>query len=202
MDKEPKSREEKTIQTKNQILAAATELFLEKDFHKISTQKIATLAKVAKGSVFNHFLNKELLALAVIENIIEDMLQQFHIMGNLRDLVKLSLEMAVTSPGFIQLFLQLLADKEKLTKKPENEIERKVQEAMLHILKLMQSYINGFTEVFDKMGLSAPEIQARLFIGLLDGIGLQIFFEQDPEESLIEQLTDGIVAIFTIQECN
>ncbi len=207
MDIKPKSRKEKAIQTKNKILNVATKLFLEQDFHKISTQKIATSAKVAKGTVFHHFLNKELLALAVMEKIMEDMLKEFNIMENvteeiLKGLVKHSLEIAVTSPGFVQLFLQLFADKEKLTKKPANEIESKTQEELLHILNLMQNYITGFTEVFSKMGLSSPDIQARLFLGLLDGVGLQIFFDQNPDEALIEQLTDGIVALFTKQEGN
>jgi AcrR family transcriptional regulator len=46
------------------ILAAAAELFAEKEFHRVSTEEIAERAGAGKGTVYRHFPSKETLYVA------------------------------------------------------------------------------------------------------------------------------------------
>jgi len=57
-------RERKKLQTRHRLLTAATELFAERGFDKVSVAEIAEAAEVSKMTVFNYFDGKEDLVLA------------------------------------------------------------------------------------------------------------------------------------------
>ncbi|MFI9627657.1 TetR/AcrR family transcriptional regulator [Streptomyces sp. NPDC052042] len=57
-------RERKKLRTRHRLLAAATELFAERGFDKVSVAEIAEAAEVSKMTVFNYFGGKEDLVLA------------------------------------------------------------------------------------------------------------------------------------------
>ncbi|MHA2253993.1 MAG: TetR/AcrR family transcriptional regulator [Candidatus Kariarchaeaceae archaeon] len=207
MSETKSSREEKAIKTKKQILETATTLFLSKDFNTVSTNEIASAANVAKGSVFHHFGNKELLALAVLDNFMVQMLEQIRQLRKELDpqtiintIVEMSFDVSISSPGVIQLILQMLADKEKMEAEPENEIEKRIKDEMLYLYDLLQQYIDEFTLVFKELGHEDPETQSRIFLGLLDGLGLQVSLLLKPDKKLFEKLTKGIINLFTKQE--
>ncbi|MEU9620401.1 TetR/AcrR family transcriptional regulator [Streptomyces sp. NPDC088251] len=65
-------RERKKLQTRHRLLAAATELFAERGFDKVSVAEIAEAAEVSKMTVFNYFAGKEDLVLAPMEEHIGD----------------------------------------------------------------------------------------------------------------------------------
>ncbi|MFF2330386.1 MULTISPECIES: TetR/AcrR family transcriptional regulator [unclassified Streptomyces] len=65
-------RERKKLQTRRRLLAAATELFAERGFDKVSVAEIAEAADVSKMTVFNYFAGKEDLVLAPMEEHIGD----------------------------------------------------------------------------------------------------------------------------------
>ncbi|MFF9346373.1 TetR/AcrR family transcriptional regulator [Streptomyces sp. NPDC014734] len=65
-------RERKKAQTRRRLLAAATELFSERGFDKVSVAEIAEAAEVSKMTVFNYFASKEDLVLAPMEEHIGD----------------------------------------------------------------------------------------------------------------------------------
>ncbi|MER6499158.1 helix-turn-helix domain-containing protein [Streptomyces sp. NPDC001455] len=65
-------RERKKLQTRHRLLAAATELFAERGFDKVSVAEIAEAAEVSKMTVFNYFAGKEDLVLAPMAEHIGD----------------------------------------------------------------------------------------------------------------------------------
>lgn len=65
-------RERKKFQTRHRLLAAATALFAERGFDKVSVAEIAEAAEVSKMTVFNYFAGKEDLVLAPMEEHIGD----------------------------------------------------------------------------------------------------------------------------------
>ncbi|MFH8472008.1 TetR/AcrR family transcriptional regulator [Streptomyces sp. NPDC018000] len=65
-------RERKKLRTRHRLLTAATELFAERGFDKVSVAEIAEAAEVSKMTVFNYFAGKEDLVLAPLEEHIGD----------------------------------------------------------------------------------------------------------------------------------
>lgn len=65
-------RERKKLRTRHRLLTAATELFAERGFDKVSVAEIAEAAEVSKMTVFNYFANKEDLVLAPMAEHIGD----------------------------------------------------------------------------------------------------------------------------------
>ncbi|MFI6723225.1 TetR/AcrR family transcriptional regulator [Streptomyces sp. R-74717] len=65
-------RERKKLQTRHRLLTAATALFAERGFDKVSVAEIAEAAEVSKMTVFNYFAGKEDLVLAPMEEHIGD----------------------------------------------------------------------------------------------------------------------------------
>jgi len=62
-----KARQERSVETRGRVLAAARELFRERGFDETSADQIAERAGVAKGTVFLHGGSKERLLLLVYE---------------------------------------------------------------------------------------------------------------------------------------
>lgn len=58
--------------TRDVILQAATELFLQKGYNGCGLNEILTAAKVPKGSFYHYFESKEALARAVLDGYAED----------------------------------------------------------------------------------------------------------------------------------
>lgn len=65
-------RERKKLQTRRRLLTAATELFSERGFDKVSVAEIAEAAEVSKMTVFNYFDGKEDLVLSPMAEHIGD----------------------------------------------------------------------------------------------------------------------------------
>jgi AcrR family transcriptional regulator len=64
---EPGRRERKKRDTRDRLLAAALELFVERGYAATSMDDIAARCDVARGTVFNYFARKEDLLMAWIE---------------------------------------------------------------------------------------------------------------------------------------
>ncbi|CAL9636207.1 ScbR family autoregulator-binding transcription factor [Streptomyces sp. enrichment culture] len=60
-------KQERARRTKAQILRAAAEIFAEHGYAAVTLQDVAARASMTKGAVYFHFANKQVLALAVVE---------------------------------------------------------------------------------------------------------------------------------------
>jgi AcrR family transcriptional regulator len=72
----PTRREEVRALFRNAILEAAESVFAEKGFHAARIQDIAARARIAVGTVYNHFAQKEDMLAALLEERTEEMLDQ------------------------------------------------------------------------------------------------------------------------------
>ncbi len=64
----------KTIR-RQQIINVAVELFAQKNYHEVLMEEVAEKAGMAKGSIYNYFLNKEDLYISIITHRLESLLQ-------------------------------------------------------------------------------------------------------------------------------
>lgn len=191
------------ITKKEKILQAATKLFLENDFKTVSTQDIAREAGVAKGTVFHHYANKHLLALAVLFEFIAQMNSEFEKMKEgmkpeeiIVSMIRYSMEIAENSVGLTQLLIQIISDVDHISREPQNEIERQIQKEVLQIETLLVAYIDEFADLFEKMGYENPIAHSRLFIAMLDGLGMQLALNPKPDKKLLGQLTKSMIELF------
>jgi AcrR family transcriptional regulator len=65
------SSEPRTLESRDEILKAATSLFATRGFHETSMSEVAREAKVSKALIFWHFKTKEELFLAVLARLLE-----------------------------------------------------------------------------------------------------------------------------------
>src|SRR5271167_3911887 len=65
------SRESRAQDSRDEILAAATDLFETRGFHETSMAEVARAAGVSKALIFWHFKSKEELFMAVLNRLLE-----------------------------------------------------------------------------------------------------------------------------------
>jgi AcrR family transcriptional regulator len=74
----PRRRDEARALFRNGILDAAEAVFAEKGFHGARIQDIAARARIAVGTVYNHFAQKEDVLSALLEERSEELVAQLH----------------------------------------------------------------------------------------------------------------------------
>lgn len=192
------------ISKKKKILLAASKLFLKKDFKTVSTQEIAKEAGVAKGTVFHHYANKHLLALAVLDEFMSQMSSDMDKMKEEMEpeeiivaVIRYSMDLSESSAGLIQLLIQVIADIDYLSKGHLTKGEELMHEKVLKIESLLAGYMEEFAGLFEKQGFEKPLAYSRIFIAMLDGLGLQLLLKPKPDKVLMEQLTTLMIELFT-----
>ena len=63
-DRKPQRGRPPSRDARQRILTVAADLFAEKEFHRVSTEKVAERAGTGKGTVYRHFPSKEVLYVA------------------------------------------------------------------------------------------------------------------------------------------
>lgn len=80
-DRLPRRRDEARALFRNAILDAAEAVFAERGFHGARIQDIAERARIAVGTVYNHFSQKDEVLSALLEERLEGLLAQVHADG-------------------------------------------------------------------------------------------------------------------------
>ena len=75
-DRLPRRRDEARALFRNAILDSAEAVFAERGFHGARIQDIAASARIAVGTVYNHFAHKEDVLSALLEERTEELLAQ------------------------------------------------------------------------------------------------------------------------------
>src|SRR5208283_3214231 len=75
-DRLPRRRDEARALFRNAILESAEAVFAERGFHGARIQDIAVRARIAVGTVYNHFEHKDEVLSALLEERSEEMLAQ------------------------------------------------------------------------------------------------------------------------------
>jgi AcrR family transcriptional regulator len=76
-DRLPRRRDEARALFRNAILESAEAVFAERGFHGARIQDIAERARIAVGTVYNHFEHKDEVLVALLEERTEELLEQF-----------------------------------------------------------------------------------------------------------------------------
>src|SRR5271167_1179611 len=116
------SRESRAQDSRDEILAAATDLFETRGFHETSMAEVARAAGVSKALIFWHFKTKEELFLAVLNRLLEpyfidfaEEAQQLDERQQTLKLVEFYLHFVSDNAGSVRFFLAQLLREQKIS---------------------------------------------------------------------------------------
>lgn len=174
---------------KRLIMSTALELFVNEGFYLTSISKIAQKAGISKGLLYNYFKSKEELIKEIIIQGLEDLFSTF-------DQDKDGILTEVEFESFInemfniirenihywKLYFALMLQPQVLTL-----IKGKLYEVLTAFMQTMEDY-------YRNKGETNPHIKARVFGGLLDGIGFHYMI--DTENYPLEEVKQQIIETF------
>lgn len=182
-----------------QILLAAVEKFLAKDFYQVTIVEIAELAGVGKGTVYEYFPSKEDLFKECFSYCAEAYIQSFHRHFGEPSTVRKTME------GIVNSHLEMIKDNRKRLHLLFNERPLGFEELQSWLLDRRQELLQGITALIDE-GIAKNEIRSdidvemagRLFLALnyvvMGGMVVLDNIELDEERitSLLEIYWNGI----------
>ena len=182
---------------RNQILAGAAQVFVQKGFHKATTKEIAQAAGVSEGTIYNYFHNKRDLLLAMVETLATQSLK-----GLVLD------QSAVVDPrDFLTLVLrdrfQLIQDYGHIIMPLFAEISSDVtlrdevyQEIIKPLTTLMEEYFQHQVNLGNFRPIN-PAIATRVLIGSLTANAIFKLSAIDPQyrDIAVDEMIDEMVSI-------
>lgn len=152
---------------REQILLAAVEMFLDKDFYQVTIVEIADLAGVGKGTVYEYFPSKEDLFKECFSFCAESYIQSFK--KHLSDCSSVKYTMYEIAGSH----LELIKDNRKRLHLLFNERPLSFQELQSWVLERRQELLQGITALITE-GIKLKEIRpdmdiemaGRLFLAL------------------------------------
>lgn len=176
------------------ILLAAEEVFAEKGFVRATIADVAKLAKVAEGTVYEYYKNKEDLLLSIpdkrFRDHLDDLEETFEIrvpISKLKRLIKNHFALYLTNRDFLKVFIIQIQLSERFYRS--------------HAYNTFRTYLQKIEEVIEEGKLSGsfrPDINSRvfrnLFLGTFSHMALRWFvLGREPatdKMSEIEEITD------------
>ncbi|HEY7369033.1 MAG TPA: TetR/AcrR family transcriptional regulator [Thermoanaerobaculia bacterium] len=181
----------KTDEKLEEILAAASQVFAQKDFHEVLIDEIAEVGGIGKGTVYRYFRTKEDLYFAVIlrgldrlDVVLSAALPQEA--SPVRRLERIAREILSFFWHQRSLLMLLYRDEKSLRsrhgglREGHDRLVRQVQEAILEGIQRRE--FRGVD----------PYTAAEMFLGMIRGINI---FRRD--EDTVDALVAEIVGVFT-----
>jgi len=183
------------MNTREQILQSAVQLFGTKGYQSTSIQDICDLAGVSKGAVFHYFNNKGELLFEIHEEIIDILLKQYEAVfennnlgpsQKLRELVGILVDLMVNYRPYIVVLFQEY---------------RNIQDNNFELVKAKRDRSEEIVSAVIKQGISSGEfrkdlefsILAKLFFGICNWTYIWL----NPEGHLTpQQIADNIWRVF------
>jgi AcrR family transcriptional regulator len=197
------NRKSKSGSKREQILSAAVEKFLEKDFYQVTVDEIAGLAGVGKGTVYEYFSSKEVLFKECFSYCTESYLQSFT--QHLND----SVSVKTTMSAIVNAHLDLLKDNRKKLRLLFNERPLNFQELQSWVLDRRQELLLSIKSLLEE-GIKNKEIKpgidiemaGRLFLALNYIVmgGMIIIDNVEVDEPQITNLLDIYFNGISLQE--
>ncbi len=174
----------KQEKTKKIILAAARQMFARFGLEKTSIDEIAKTAKVAKGTIYSYFENKDHIYLAVLQSEADEMLQSIvHALSKvsspidkLRMLILVKFQCLEQSPNFRNL------DRNKLIQclPYADEVWKKYLEKEFKLVKsILSAGVENGIFVIDNISLVTKTI-----IYALKGFEIHLLIDEDSEKQI------------------
>lgn len=151
---------------KEQVIAAATQLFSEKGFDKTSMNEICEAAQVSKGLVYHHFKSKDEILKEIFEQTTEQMMQMTP-----------SDEGVAPNEQIVSLleafFTQLESDKQLFKLNMNVMFQASTKELLSSLLKQRASgLLDSVILMFNQIDAEQSRMRSYLFIAELDGIAM------------------------------
>ena len=172
-----------------EIMNSALEVFAENGYLSSSISKVAQHAGISKGLLYNYFKSKDEL---VKEIIIQGL-------GSLLKDVKLHKYTMINEEKFeffVHRSFTLMQSNLKFWKLYYNLIMQPPVLALIadEIWSYVMPFLNVLIDYYTKKGVENPEAEARVFIAMLDGVGLD--YISDPENFPIDDVEKIIIKKF------
>ncbi|MEO8760146.1 MAG: TetR/AcrR family transcriptional regulator [Bacteroidia bacterium] len=163
----------------NNIIAAATDLFIEVGYLNVTIEQIAKRANISKGLLYNYFSGKEDLLKNIIDKILIEMAEISNEILN------------ATNPSqkvelIIKTTFKLLREKSEFWRTIMPVITQKaISEKMEVALKrIFTALTQDLTLTFKTAGIKNPELEAYQLSALMDGIAIHYFYIYDKDYPL------------------
>ncbi len=168
------------------ILDKSLELFANNGYHSTSISKIANLAGISKGLIYNYFESKEDILLQLINRVFKEIIKDLDInndriieVGEFKLYIENTFDRLKTQTEFWKLYFRISMQVEVLP-----FIKTKMAEFIKPLMTMLFSF-------FENRGYEDPMTEAMLFGALLDGIAMDYVFA--PEIMPLDKLKDSII---------
>jgi AcrR family transcriptional regulator len=159
--------------TRENILNTSIQLFAQKGYHGTSINDIAKAAKISKGLAYNYFDSKKKIIEAIFNQLFQEGEKFVAVMDTVDDpYEKLKLIIEFTFKYYENNEEQWLLYASFIFQ-PGILEEGKRQAAEFN-----KKYLDKIEEIFRNLGFKDPKMELRFFGALLDGIGLDYFFDK------------------------
>ena len=172
---------------RNQIIEAAVEVFAEKGFFNAKVSDVAKKAKVADGTIYNYFNNKDDLLINLFEIKMENILEQFRKnMSKVNDPIeKLKI--------FVNLHFSIIKSDKKLAEVFQVELRQSTKFLKNYHNEKFTEYLNIIADIIDKgketgffrKDINTPMIKLMIF-GSIDEIARQWILGAEKKFSINE----------------
>jgi len=193
MPRTPEQFKEIREEKKQLIINTALELFAAKGFHGTSISMIAEAAGISKGLIYNYFSSKEELVIELMKAGFLDLMSSFDP----------NYDKILTSEDlkfFIINVMKNTAEKCHFWRLYFSVISQPIVNdvAFGEIMEIAMPFFKILTEYFEAKGIKNPEVEARLFAAIMDGVTLNYVF--DPETYPLQASIDRILEIYNLNE--
>ena len=172
------------------ILDTALEQFANEGYYPTSISKIAKVAGISKGLIYNYFESKEDIIRTIVLQGIKDLSDLFDpnkdgvlTKDEIRYFIEEMFETVKRDQHFWKLYFMIFMQPPvlKLVEKPFSE--------------LLHNSMDMLVEYFRNQGYENPESEAMLFGAILDGIGFHLVM--NPEGFPIDKIKERIIKMYS-----
>lgn len=185
----PQQFEEIREERKLLIMDTALELFANEGFHNTSIQDIANKAGISKGLLYNYFASKEELIRKIIARGLEEIMSFFDpdddgmlTRQEIKYFIEETFRILEQNVEFWKLYFAILTQPPVL----------KLADNVFH--ETIESFFEMVERYFEELGDKDPRASARVFIALLDGLG--IHYVMNPEKFPLESVKQKIIELY------
>ncbi len=190
MSPRTKEQYEKIRQDKKTLIkTVALKLFATEGYYNSSISKIAKIAGISKGLLYNYFDSKEMLLKEILQEGIQELTSNFDpnhdgilTQKEAEFFVRSTFSLMKKNVSYWKLYFSLLIQPLVLDFAEE------------HLWSMIRPIMEISNNYFKSKGVKEPAAYSRAFIAILDGIGLHYLL--DTENFPLDDVTDLIIEKF------
>ncbi len=174
MPRSEEQNQEIREKTRSVILASALRLFALKGYHGTSINDIAKDAGISKGLAYNYFESKQKIVEAVLaqafdetEYLEQGLLKIKDPYEKIKFIIEYYFDMTKNNEEYWRLYFSLALQPEII------ETARRIT------VKFANAFIGYIENMLSSLKLKNAHDEARMFVGLFDGLGLQYLIDKN-----------------------